>query len=689
MSSKHQELFHTRIYILIAIFLSWSFLLAFRLVNLQIFQYVDLSNRARRQQSRAFEISPKRGSIYDRGNRELAVSIEVDSVFAIPSEIPVKETAAAQLATALGLNRWDVMKKLTNSRGFTWLKRKVDYSEVLKVKNLSLPGIYFQKESKRFYPKRELAAHVLGYVGMDNEGLSGLEFAYEKHIKGKPGRALLMTDARKRSFSSLEKVPTAGNDLRLTIDEYIQYLVEQELITQIKKSQAIGGTAIVMDPHTGEILSMASYPSFNPNHYWQYSPDQWKNRAILSIYEPGSTFKIITAATALEEHLTVPDERINCLNGAIVVGGRRIRDHNPYGILSVREIVARSSNVGAIQLGFRIGKERFERYIRNFGFGDSTNVDLPGESRGLLRPASQWPAVTLATISIGQGIGVTPLQLLTAVSSIANGGFLVRPHVVQRILSGSIEEIGFEPDSFRKRVLSSTTTSEIKEMLTGVITAGTGREAQLEGFSAAGKTGTAQKLEANGRYSHSKFIASFVGFAPLENPVIAIVVTIDEPHGQYYGGQVAAPVFRNMAEKILRYLSIVPDQPLTPYQLVKLRKGRGAGNAINADQPELLDLDWEVAPAIHKDHVESTQPAALTADSEEEGYNNVDLGGSTSVEVPDFLGKSLRSVMSETTKLGLQVNALGSGLVVEQYPSARSRVAPGSKITIKFSRRVY
>src|SRR5438034_7762762 len=480
MSAKYQELFYSRIYLLIACFLVWSFLLGFRLLNLQIFQYIDLSNRAKRQQSRVFEISPKRGTIYDRKNRELAVSINLDSVFAVPSEIPDRELAAGQLASVLKLSGQDVLKKLSSSRGFAWLKRKVDYPEVLAVKNLGLQGIYLEKESKRFYPKRELAAHVLGYVGMDNEGLSGLEFAYEKQVRGQPGRALLMTDARRRTFSSLEKPPTVGKDLVLTIDEYIQYLVEQELAAQVRKSKALGGTATVMDPNPREILAMASFPTFNPNHYWKYSPEQWTNRAIFSVYEPGSTFKIITAATALEEHLATPEERINCLNGSIVIGHRRIRDHKPYSILSVREIVAYSSNVGAIQLGFRIGKERFERYIRNFGFGEPTDVDLPGEARGLLRPSSQWPAITLGTISMGHGIGVTALQLLTAVGVIANGGFLVRPHVVQQVRSGSVQKVSFAPELVRKRVLSTPTTSLIKEMLTGVITTGTGTAAHLD-----------------------------------------------------------------------------------------------------------------------------------------------------------------------------------------------------------------
>ena len=331
-----------------------------------------------------FKISPKRGTIFDRRNRELAVSINVESVYAVPSEITDKPRTAARLAQTLGLDPESVRRRLEGARSFCWIKRKVDYPQIEKVRGLQLPGIYFETESKRYYPKRELAAHVLGYVGMDNEGLAGLEHLYERAVRGTAGRILLHRDARKRYFSSVERPPTAGSDLVLTMDESIQYLVEQELSAQVKKSRARGGTAIVMNPASGAILAMANLPTFNPNHYGRYSEATWRNQAILNIYEPGSTFKVFTAATALEERLTSPEEQIHCMNGGIVIGRHRIRDHKPFGWLSVRDVIARSSNVGIIQLGFRIGKERLERYLRLYGFGRPTQVDLPGEARGLL-----------------------------------------------------------------------------------------------------------------------------------------------------------------------------------------------------------------------------------------------------------------------------------------------------------------
>jgi cell division protein FtsI/penicillin-binding protein 2 len=449
-----------------------------------------------------------------------------------------------------------------------------------------------------------------------------------------------------------------------------------------------------MEPHTGEILAMVSHPAFNPNYYAKYSPEHRKNRAILSIYEPGSTFKIFTAATALEEHLAKPDDLIDCMRGSIVVGKHRIRDHKPYGILPVREVVAYSSNVGAVQLGFRIGKERFEKYIRTFGFGAPTAVELPGEAKGLLRPASQWPTVTLANIAMGQGIGVTPLQLVTAVSSIANGGYRVKPRIVQRTGSGSIEKVSFEPEGVRTRILSRRTASELTEMLTGVVKRGTAKSSQLEGFSAAGKTGTAQKIDPNGRYSHSRFIASFVGFAPAEHPALAMVVTIDEPRGRYYGGEVAAPVFRNIAEQALRYLAISPDQELTPAQLAKRRQLRNSVPDLAHDKFEPVNAVWEgesispsaKEPPMHRPSAEQpTMPASaseLPVDEPEASFSEA-----ATIEVPDLRGRSMRAAIAELSKLGLQLGAFGSGLVVEQSPAPATKVEPGSKITIKLSRR--
>ena len=686
MAGTEQNQFNIRVYFLIGLFLFWSTAIGIRLVHLQVFQHFGLCEIAKRQRSRVFEISPKRGTIYDRQNRELAASISVESIYAVPSEIEDKATAAARLAAVLNLHKQELIQKLQAHQNFSWIKRKVDFAEAAQVRNLGLGGIYFEKETKRFYPKRELAAHVLGFVGMDNEGMGGLEYSYDKKIRGAAGKVLLMADARQHSFSSIEKLPEPGDDLVLSIDEFIQYVVEQELTAQVKESQALAGTAVVMDPNTGEILAMATVPTFNPNHYKEYSPETYANRAILSIYEPGSTFKIITAATALEEHLTTPEERINCLNGSILIGNRRIRDHKRYGILSVREIVAYSSNIGAIQLGFRIGSQRFERYIHQFGFGEPTAVDLPAEAHGLVRPASQWLPINLGTISMGHGIGVTPLQLVTAVSAIANGGYLPKPHIVLRTQAGSVRQVNFEPDLVPRRILSGRTTDLIKEMLTDVVITGTGKAARLEGFTSAGKTGTAQKLQPDGHYSHSKFIASFVGFAPIRNPAVAIVVIIDEPKGKYYGGDVAAPAFRKIAEKTLRYLSIVSDQELTPKQMAQKRKSpRGiVTEEADPDRIDLLDAEWGISEGPSQDRPDLDSKEDISSASGD-GYQ-LAVDYDPGVDVPDFTGKSLRLVTYEAARLGFQLNVAGSGLALKQFPSPHSTVAPGSKISVKFSR---
>ncbi|MFN8007680.1 MAG: penicillin-binding transpeptidase domain-containing protein [Terriglobia bacterium] len=690
MASRAQDRFHLRIFVLSGFFLVWILLLVFRLIDLQVFQYSVLCSRAKRQQNRSLEISAKRGTIYDRNGHELAVSVAVDSIYAVTQDIPDKEknVVAARLSSVLGMNRQDLFNKLNVDRGFVWIKRKLDDSESARVKKLGLPGIYFEKETKRFYPNRELAAHVVGYAGMDNEGLGGIEFAYDGKIGGVPGRVLLKTDAKQRSFASVEKAPIPGEDLYLTLDQTIQYIAEQELAAQVTKSNALGGTAIVMDPYSGEILAMASYPTFNPNFYAKYPHDCWKNRSIASIYEPGSTFKIITASAALEENLAQPDETINCMNGSIVVGKYRIRDHKSYGVLSVREIVAYSSNIGAVQLGFRIGKERFERYIRSFGFGANTDVELPGEARGLLHPSSEWPVVTLANISMGQGIGVTPLQLVSAVSAIANGGFHVKPKIILKPKSNEIEKVSYDTGSPQTRLLSSRTTKLIKEMLTGVVTKGTGKASQLEGFTAAGKTGTAQKLDPNGRYSHTRFIASFVGFAPIDRPAVVIVVTVDEPHGQYYGGEVAAPVFRNIAQKTLRYFSVLPDQDLKSSPKNKGAEGKLALTAmpnLNDDQFEPLEAVAEFEASANTQSAEPPTPDLLT-EAQDKLLDDSAVSGAGVVLVPDLRGRSLRSATTEATRLGLNLSPHGSGFVIEQSPEPTKRVSPGTRIVVRLER---
>src|SRR5437870_5585868 len=557
---KKDQSLSRRVYILIAVMGLWGTAIGARLYFLHVVHSADYKERAERQQQRTLEVSPRRGNIYDRNGNELAVSIKVDSVFVVPGEIENRKATAKTLASATGLSTHDILAKLDNDRSFVWIKRRLTDVESETIRKAKLPGIYFQKEDRRFYPQRELASHVLGYVNIDEEGMGGLEYRYNDSVRGDAGRVVIMTDARGRSFHRVEEPSMPGANLMTTIDENIQYIIEKELKAAEERTHAKGISIVAMDPHSGEILGMGNYPTFNPNEYSRYTPTSWINRSLSQVYEPGSTFKIATAAAALEEKLTTPDEVIDCQMGSIILYGHRIGDTHQYGLLSVKEIMQNSSNVGMIKLGLRIGDERFATYIDRLGFGRPTNIDLPGEERGLTKPASRWSKISIGAISMGQEIGVTSLQILSMVSAVANGGILYRPYVVKKVqdpLQGVISET--EPRGLR--VISEGTARQLQDMLEVVVTDGTAKDSKLDGYRAAGKTGTAQKIDEHGRYGSHKYVASFVGYAPASNPSLALIVVIDEPAGAYYGAQIAAPIFKKIAEQVLRYKSVAPDVP--------------------------------------------------------------------------------------------------------------------------------
>src|SRR5215510_13449124 len=393
-------------------FLAFWFLgICLRLVWLEVVDYADLKQRAARQQQRSIEVSPARGIIYDRNGNDLAMSVNVDSVFAVPSEIPDVHSTAGILAKILKSDAADIENRMHASHAFAWVARKIDGDTSDRIRRLNLKGIYFQKESKRFYPKRELAAQVLGYVGLDDEGLSGIEREFDEELRGKPGRMLIQVDARRKNFNRIEKQPDPGQNIVLTIDQNIQYIAERELETAMEQTRAHAGTVIVTNPRTGEVLALANRPTFNPNLSRKITPEALKDRAVSDVYEPGSTFKLVTISAALEEKITHPDEVFDCQMGSIVVNGMRIRDHKAFGLLPVSDILARSSDVGAIKIALRLGEERFYKYIRAFGFGQQTGIELPGETRGLAKPLNRWSKVSIAAISMGQEIGITPLQL--------------------------------------------------------------------------------------------------------------------------------------------------------------------------------------------------------------------------------------------------------------------------------------
>jgi len=663
---KNNKSLEQRIYVLIGIMAFWAVVIGGRLYFLHVVHSADYKQRAQRQQQRTLDVSPRRGVIYDRNGNELAVSLKVDSVFAVPDDIQNVDRTAKSLSTLIGVSKNEIRDKLDTQRSFVWIKRKLNAAQAAAVRKAKLPGIYFQKEDMRYYPKKELASHVLGYVDIDEKGLGGLEYRYNDSIRGEAGRVLVMTDARGRSFNSIEQPVAPGANLITTIDQNIQYIIEKEIAATAEKTRAKGISIIVMHPRTGEILGMGNYPTFNPNEYAKYSPQVWINRAVSHTYEPGSTFKIVTAASAFEEGLAYPAELIDCQNGVITVFGRVIHDWKRFGVLSVKQIMQNSSDVGAIKLALRVGDERFAEHIASLGFGKPTNIDLPGEERGLAKPASKWTKSSVGSIAMGQEIGVTPLQVVRMVSAVANGGILYQPYIVKKVQHPE-KGILSEMTPRGERVISAETAATLQDMLEGVVTDGTAKSSKLEGYTAAGKTGTAQKIEeATGRYSATKYVASFAGFAPASNPAISIIVMVDEPVGAHHGGDVAAPVFKRIAEQVLRYMTVPPDVPsYAPQYVVKQPKPESKQKPEREPKP----------PAT----TGLTQLAAMHLGDDAE------LGD---VIIPDFHGKSLRQVTEECLKAGLRLQSLGSGAAAEQSPPAGATVRAGASVQVRFSSRL-
>ena len=542
-----------------------------RLVHLQIVERSRLAARAERQQEQVLILEPKRGTILDRRGRELAVTVDVDSVYGVPSSVDNPRELAARLSSILREDRRQLERKLAGDRKFVWLSRKVDPLKAAKVKELDSDEIRLRSEMRRFYPKKSLAGPLLGFTNIDNMGLEGVERAYDKILRGTNGWVLAEKDARGRMVfpggpGFQFKMPKPGSDLILTIDEVIQHIVEKELDAVLVSSHAKGGVCIVMDPHTGEVLAMSvrtngsGRRAFNPNDPQTYKPGEWRNRAVTDAFEPGSIFKPILAAAALEERVVHPLERFDCRGGKIQLADRTIRDAEEHGILTFTDVIAESSNVGTIKVALRLGKDRFYKYVTAFGFGRKTGIDLPGEIPGLLRDVRSWSGVSLGEIAIGQEIGVTPLQVAVAYSALANGGTLMTPYVVSEI----VDREGKAGQKFTPhplgRVISPETCAKVNAMLQRVVESGTGQKARVTGYRTAGKTGTAQKVDhKTGSYSRKEYVSSFVGFVPASAPRLVIVVMVDTPEGVIYGGSVAAPMFKAVAEQSLAYLQTPTD----------------------------------------------------------------------------------------------------------------------------------
>jgi cell division protein FtsI (penicillin-binding protein 3) len=565
-----------RLYTLVGIFALALLALLARLFDLQILQHHFLSGLAERQYQKSTELRGKRGTIYDRRLRELALSVHRESIYINPSEFSTSPDGVTQLARALGLKEATVLEKVQSDRQFVWLKRKVSPDDAAALRSLGIKGIGFVTESQRFYPKRALAGQVIGFVGTDEAGLEGIEHDYESTLAGEAVRVMLDRDARGRPISLQSdalRQPPQGHDLVLTLDERIQFVAERELREQITRLGARGGVAVVIHPFTGEILALANESPFDPNSFRDATPKMWRERSITDTFEPGSTVKAILAAGAFEERLVRPDDMFFGEQGSLQVASLAIRDHEKFGWLTFREVIEKSSNVGAIKVGQRLGKERLYDYLTRFGLGSRTGVDFPGEALGLLRPPQQWSEVSLASLSIGQELAVTALQLATAFSAIANGGMFVRPHLVKAIIKDG-QVVQETAPLLVRRVVSEATARQVTNLLQGVVTRGTGKAAAVEGYKVAGKTGTAQKFDASlGKYSPQKFMASFVGYLPAEQPRATILVSIDEPQvGAAWGGVAAAPLFSAIAQQTMRYLRVPPDDRQTRPQEVPIAR---------------------------------------------------------------------------------------------------------------------
>ncbi len=529
-----------------------------RLFFIQVFRSNYFAEIAQKQHSLFVELEPRRGTIFDLNLKPQAVNVSVDSLYASVNLIPDKdkEQIIRQLLPILNVDNAYLRDRLYRKKSFIWLARKLSPSQSEAIKRLNIKGLDFIKESRRSYPNSYLASHIIGFCGLDNTGLEGIELCYDNYLKGTEGWALILRDARQKKLNFEQKmaVPSDGYNLVLTIDEVIQYITEKEIDKAFKVYHAKGASAIVMDPHTGAILAMVNRPTFDLNQYNNIEKDKRRNRSISDLFEPGSVFKIVTASAALEEKKVVEDDKFFCENGSYRVAGHILHDHRPHGWLTFREVIEQSSNIGTTKVAQILGPELVYRYVKLFGFGTKSGIDLPGEISGMIKEPRFWSKTSISAIPMGQEVGVTSLQLASAISVIANGGQLMKPYILQEVRDNHGEIIkSFSPVMVRK-VISLDTANRVRKILTGVVEEGTGKLARITGFTSAGKTGTAQKLEPNGAYSHNKFVASFIGFAPAEDPVIAIVVVVDEPRPYYFGGVVAAPVFKNIAGDVLKYL---------------------------------------------------------------------------------------------------------------------------------------
>jgi cell division protein FtsI (penicillin-binding protein 3) len=637
----------------------WAVGIEARLVYLQVVAHEDLLQRAARQWSRTREVPPNRGDLLDRKGRVLAFSVDGDAIYAEPPLVVNPEDTARRVCDALtgcGTDdRAEMLGRLTRQKSFQYLWRRASPADAARIRTLNLPGIGVLSEQRRYYPNRELAAHVLGFANLDNVGLGGIESAYNDQISGRPGRVLLQTDGKNQAHGRVERPPTAGATLELTIDRDLQYIAERELALGVAEFGAVGGTVIALDPRSGDVLALANAPTFNPNRFQDADANHRRNRALQDVYEPGSTFKVVTASAALEEGLMRPDDPIDVSAGHIRFGSRQIDDVHRYGTLSFADVIVKSSNVGAIKVGLRLGADRLTEYVQRFGFGQAIARDLPGQSRGIVWDAARLNDSALASVSMGYQVGVTPVQMVSAVSTVANGGELLEPRLVRAVIEG--HRRAERQTRVLRRVITAETAAKLTGIMEQVVEAGTAKAAQVPGYTVAGKTGTAAKLE-RGRYSKTEYNASFVGFIPSRDPVLTILVVIDSPHGKgFYGGAVAAPIFARVARAMLRHLGVPPN--VDPAARITV---------VRHDAPVPADV---VQTAAHDVGFARLVPMVATG------------------LVPDVRGLGAREAARLLAAVGLAPRLLGDGVVVEQELEPGSPVHDGRTCLLRLSRRPF
>lgn len=647
--------FRFRVSVIFCVFVLFFGVIFFRAFQIQVLKGDTLVRMAENQQTRVVELPFKRGGIYDRHFEELAVSREVDSVFIQPNRVKDKKELQKLVLKNLDVSKKALNKKLKSSKNFVWLKRQVDLPQDIRKAIKMNVGIGSLKESRRYYPNKELASNLIGFTGIDGEGLEGLELVSDKLLRGASKKVTVDKDA-KGNLLLYEDIDShlQGMDISLTIDKKIQYITDKALKNAVTKANARGGTAIVMNPHSGEVLAMSSMPTFNPNNFRKFTPSDWRNRAVTDSFEPGSTIKPFVFAAALDDGLINADSIFFCENGEYKLEDRTFHDGKEYGWLSASNIIKHSSNIGAIKVGEKLGKVGLYRSLTSFGLGERTGSGFPGEAKGSLRHYSKWSGVSMYTISFGQGIATTTLQLASAVSVIANGGYLMQPRIIRNIKSPDGDIVEKTEPIIRRKVISPETAKTVTEMMTLVTgEGGTGTRASLSGFKVAGKTGTAQKADLKkGGYAKGKYVASFLGFVPAEKPLLAIVVTIDEPEGDFFGGVIAAPVFKEIASQTLNYLGVVPEG-FSAETVV-------AGSAVGSDSRKI-----SAAVDSLRDKVDSSEP---------------DFDGL----IPDFRGRTMRSVIRIANRNNIKVDISGSGVAKSQSPKPGEVLKVDSVVKVVF-----